>query len=103
MDIPYTPTSIFLPNDYQWKDLIDDLLHKDYIDMHIPHHKSTQTDTTDTTEFLLGKLVLEHCPHPELVINYVKHANTSAALLQSLTHDKTPGPPSRNVPSRSNE
>lgn len=52
-------------------------------------NKETQTEMeTETTEFLLGKLILETCPQKELVETYVKrnvkHVNTSSELLQSL-------------------
>jgi len=102
--VPVKETPAPPTEEYNWKDLINGLVHDDYSEALRPAlHKTTQTQTVPTTEFLLGKLVLQHCPEPALVINYVKHANISAELLQSLTLDKTLGQVSRNAQSRSNE
>lgn len=63
--------------------------------------KSTQTE--DSIEHLLGKLILKHCPDPYLVKNYVKHINTSTKLVQLLTKDTLPDLQFHNGQSHSNE
>lgn len=63
--------------------------------------KSTQTG--DSVEFLLGELILRHCPQPYLVKNYVKHINTSPKLVQLLTKDIQQDSQSRNKQSRLDE
>ena len=67
---------------------------------HSTSDKSTQTDPL--IEMLLGRLVLAHCPNPEVVTDYVDHVNTSKELVRLLKQDSPPEQPIRNGPSRSN-
>ena len=107
--------------------ILEDLVHKDYVnslknscrlpcssnrngwactcDNDKSNDKSTQTE--DTIEYLLGKLILKHCPQEDIVESYVKrnvkHINTSSTLLQLLTKDTLRGQLCQNAPSRSDE
>lgn len=108
--------------------ILEDLVHKDYVNSlnkfkqcRLPcpsnrkgwacacsnNDKSTQTEDTETIEYLLGKLILKHCPQKDIVESYVKrnvtHINTSSKLLQLLTKDTLRGQLYQSVPSRSNE
>lgn len=97
--------------------ILEDLVHKDYLHtlkkqklISVKHQvlvKSTQTEGTESIEYLLGKLILKHCPQNEIIESYVKHnvkhINTSSKLLQLLTTDTLQAQLFQNAQSRSNE
>lgn len=61
------------------------------------------TQTNPNMETLLGRVILAHCPNPEILKEYVNHINTSRELVQLLKPDSLPEQQTRNEPSRSNE
>ena len=74
-----------------WKCVCTPMISKSTQTVFKPTSTETETSTETSTEFVLGELILRHCPQPHIVRNYVNHINTSPMLVQLLTQDTQHG------------